>query len=760
MSGLSHSGSYAVDWVQQLAADHPSCPEPSTTASWVIEILRILKLVTKYWTDPKTRRAPLRSRKRLHHGYSLLVLWADGYKVGDGGLDTVMSASSAVRRSVTEVLLSITKILLNRLLPFYCPNGLELDDLQRIKEESRMRLEDDTNKIEPETDSESEADDNGPHSIGFSGSDFDETVEDLCTDAQCLIDLAPLIKAAVPDYHDEQKDQIPGLSSTDPEMSLAHDWKPYLVFSDRVQRRFPSANSAVVTRLAKANLDRILRTTSQREANRVARESMEHGTDLEANVHTGQEEKSEIGTRHDSGIGTSIATPSSYAETVMSYKQKEGGDGASIKIPPLPEGAKNGAEFECIACGRLQIITTNSHWKRHLFLDLHPWICLDLECPIETALFTKREDWVYHLAWHHKFAPEWHSRDCPLCGQMIEQGKSATLAHIGTHLEEISLASLPALPDSEGVAEDGSEGSVNSIDTMPSHVTTDISEAGANISWVCHGLVNDPDIGYPCRCARFALATEGGEGPNCFCGHSRDLHEPLLKAKEDPKQETRDVSDNTRGKKKLDDGGAQPSANQTLTTTPEVNHERPKPLHPRIPCPECNENPGGFRGEDELRRHMESKHSRTVKKWYCVEPSVTAETPTKPLGDCKQCSQRKLYGAYYNAAAHLRRTHFKLKGKSKRGGDWPSMSELKNWMVEVTLEGDGANAQFLGKHEDSETEEKLSGAQKHNNKTLSIIADLGSKPPNVLTSALLDIIDAGTNIKGADEVISEIYKAT
>jgi hypothetical protein len=151
-----------------------------------------------------------------------------------------------------------------------------------------------------------------------------------------------------------------------------------------------------------------------------------------------------------------------------------------------------------------------------------------------------------------------------------------------------------------------------------------------------------------------------------------------------------------------------------------AKYERPK--HPKVQCPQCSENPEGFRGEHELRRHTEAKHKPTVKKWICRDPSLAgishAETATKPLSDCKHCSSRKLYGAYYNAAAHLRRTHFRVKptrkglGGSKNGskgssssstkveekrggkggGDWPCMAELKNWMVEVTVPMDQENA--------------------------------------------------------------------
>ncbi|CZR58214.1 uncharacterized protein PAC_08105 [Phialocephala subalpina] len=128
-------------------------------------------------------------------------------------------------------------------------------------------------------------------------------------------------------------------------------------------------------------------------------------------------------------------------------------------------------------------------------------------------------------------------------------------------------------------------------------------------------------------------------------------------------------------------------------------YQRPK--HDRVFCKQCDSHQEGFRGEHELRRHQDREHKMMVKKWVCVEPTDGGNHP-KPvlaLSRCKACAQqRKKYGAYYNAAAHLRRAHFKPKAKGraknnkgddaekrggKGGGDWPPMSELKCWMKEV-----------------------------------------------------------------------------
>ena len=118
-----------------------------------------------------------------------------------------------------------------------------------------------------------------------------------------------------------------------------------------------------------------------------------------------------------------------------------------------------------------------------------------------------------------------------------------------------------------------------------------------------------------------------------------------------------------------------------------------RPQHDKILCTYCNEKPGGFRGEHELRRHTERAHSVRRKAFVCKDISTDGQF----LAKCKACMSGKRYNAYYNAAAHLRRVHFnpkpkggrKSKAKSKEprggkgGGDSPAMEVCRMWMEEI-----------------------------------------------------------------------------
>lgn len=125
-----------------------------------------------------------------------------------------------------------------------------------------------------------------------------------------------------------------------------------------------------------------------------------------------------------------------------------------------------------------------------------------------------------------------------------------------------------------------------------------------------------------------------------------------------------------------------------LTKTPYV-----RPAHPKIMCSFCCERTEGFRGTHELERHVARAHAKTRKGYICIDNSADQ----KFLANCKHCRGKKVYGAYYNAAAHLRRAHFhprkrgrKGKNDEKRGGigggDHPAMEILKqHWIREVEV---------------------------------------------------------------------------
>ena len=150
---------------------------------------------------------------------------------------------------------------------------------------------------------------------------------------------------------------------------------------------------------------------------------------------------------------------------------------------------------------------------------------------------------------------------------------------------------------------------------------------------------------------------------------------------------------------------------EAITKAPYV-----RPQHPKLTCSLCNEHPQGFRGEHELRRHWERAHAQVRKVWICIDPGINPANPddwrpTRPVDICKQCKNRKQYGVYYNAAAHLRRAHFcprkrgrKARGEKresragKAGGDWPPIEWLKanGWLQEIEVGATDDSTQDFG----------------------------------------------------------------
>ncbi|KAI8711687.1 hypothetical protein NCS52_01432900 [Fusarium sp. LHS14.1] len=213
---------------------------------------------------------------------------------------------------------------------------------------------------------------------------------------------------------------------------------------DSSQASTISDSRGLVERLARANLGRFQKIQEEKSESLIKQEQHDE---------TASRISGSIRYR-DSALGTSLATGSIYAETVMAYGQS---DDLAVRVPPLPEGAKSGVPFKCLACGRILSTKNNSAWKKHLWRDLRPWICHDSACDFGNEPFASRKDWIEHLEFDHDFHLAWGSFECPLCHEETGKGKTAIINHLACHMEEISLAALPSGYDSDNDLEESGD---------------------------------------------------------------------------------------------------------------------------------------------------------------------------------------------------------------------------------------------------------------------------------------------------------------
>lgn len=419
------------EWQTKYQA-HESKPEDRSAAARLCDgILGVFDQIILELSQPQyAERATKKFRISLGRSRDTIALWSDGYGIQRGSMDEVLAKSRDLRRATLKTLTSIANTLLDRLIPLTLAHisSEQLDNL-KVKltatiSEALYAMHEATNNAEDDSDASSDGDPESEHDDSIS-----EVAEDLKIDAQCLMELDPLFTNPVLDLSWHKEHQLQAL-----------DWAPEKAYCYKVQQRFPSAESSLVERLGKANWARFLRCQS-------IRNSVESGTQPQHEASVAN--KGDNGTvaasssYHDSALGSSLpTTASSYAETVMTYGTSAG---KQVRIPPLSDDAKQGKPFPCVACGRSVRFTQNSAWKRHLYDDLQPYMCLEAKCLQQS--FANRRDWIGHLRTHYSAA--WNSVSCPLCFQAAGSGQFSVMTHLGRHLEEISLAALPVYPDED-----------------------------------------------------------------------------------------------------------------------------------------------------------------------------------------------------------------------------------------------------------------------------------------------------------------------
>jgi hypothetical protein len=278
---------------------------------------------------------------RITRNYEALALWAYGYDVAHGALDEPLLSSRRARRCYFESLTSICTTLLTRLVSLF-PN-LQLDDksvsLKRTLDAGLVCLEDtyqDGDSVETTSDASSKAGDDS----------IDEIVKDLEVDFDCLLALDSLINCPA----DRTLEK--------PRESVSITWAPHHAICERLAKRFPMAKETITQRLGEATWKSFLRCKELRENNERREYHEEDREPMDIQLALPAKTVAASSRSKDSGLGSSL--PTSYAETIMSYRRR---DGESVKVPPLPKSAYDGVPFECMLCGGNVTARTNSAWK-------------------------------------------------------------------------------------------------------------------------------------------------------------------------------------------------------------------------------------------------------------------------------------------------------------------------------------------------------------------------------------------------------------
>ncbi|KAI4593857.1 hypothetical protein KJ359_008898 [Pestalotiopsis sp. 9143b] len=363
-----------LKWQQSVSQDRYADDQPLVSHLYAVCSDFYAELVSQIGADQKTDPSLL---LRLQRSHSYLILWADGYGVAQGQLDSSLDRSRRAKQSTINLLISICQTLTKRLLPTLSrEQQLRLQDratdiTQKVELLKLVASQDDAEDSESDTESESSQ---SPDTAV----ELDEIAEDLKTDTECLLDLGSRFK-------EEAVGPVLKETAVDPDELV--DWDPSHTFIDRVRWRYPKCEVEVARRLGRANWSRVLRQQTVKDVSLVqVKPRTSEAVEPTVRSHLEQDsakgsEKSKKATSseatatsfRDSALGSSVpsaARPSRtnipeaqdihYAETTVSYY---GEHGDVVRIPSLPAGAKDGHPFLCLSCNTSVTATTKSLWK-------------------------------------------------------------------------------------------------------------------------------------------------------------------------------------------------------------------------------------------------------------------------------------------------------------------------------------------------------------------------------------------------------------
>ncbi|CAJ0548531.1 Ff.00g021440.m01.CDS01 [Fusarium sp. VM40] len=282
--------------------------------------------------------------------------------------------------------------------------------------------------------------------VGLSGaSELPQILISIAESINCLFRLSVSINNPFP------HDRLTDVSSADTSYFESFD-------IDHVRKTFSTASDAIIERLGKAN----------------SRRRQEGASSSPQGFNLTDFFPSEL---QESDTEPSISRTSYATSDTIPGQQK---------VPDLPAGARDGS-FECPFCFLMISAPSEALWKKHVFSDLCPYICVELECPAPDQDFQHRHQWIDHMRKHHwrswacclgcdnsftslegmvahltqvhsvavtsanfkgllsiceKPKPTEDSAECPLCKETLESFDQYQ-RHIAHHQEDLALFTLP-----------------------------------------------------------------------------------------------------------------------------------------------------------------------------------------------------------------------------------------------------------------------------------------------------------------------------
>ncbi|KAI9163907.1 hypothetical protein HJFPF1_05538 [Paramyrothecium foliicola] len=334
-----------------------------------------------------------------------------------------------------------------------------------------------------------------------------EAIETTRHVIECLLRLSVMIRSPAP--HDQFKSRV----------NIAH-YEEYDI--SHIRSKFPDLSDDILKRVATATARR-RQYFKYREEHTIR---LAEGIDDENALH-----------EHATTVASSLPDHLKHSATFMddNYSDISGTSFASsanatteLRVPPMPKGAEEGP-FKCPFCHMIVLINNRNEWKRHVFRDLQPYTCLVNNCPVPDQLYARRSHWIRHMKsdhwriWRCAFgcSGAFYSRkefsahsqsaheqqvdvatlagleglssepdsamcrgNCPLCTTFQYTSIHQYKRHVGRHLEDLALWTLPSIGnDEEDAAGDKSNADEMNHDTdsTQSHLeTTDQFEGFAS----------------------------------------------------------------------------------------------------------------------------------------------------------------------------------------------------------------------------------------------------------------------------------------